>query len=186
MKRDLFRELGGKTIFHAEKDENVEELNGKYPVQFDIYRVPFNDGMGGHAEPLQGASHNGKSNYCARYSPDGKWIVFTQSKTGLVLQPDSKLYIVPSSGGEPKKMRANLTRVNSWHTWSPNSRWLAFVSKENSHFTELFLTHIDEQGNDSPPILLNRFNKRGYAINVPEFANISPKAIKKISLKEEY
>lgn len=183
MKRDLFKELGGKTIFPAENGATIEQLNGKYPVQFDVYRIPFNKGKGGKAEPVSGASHNGKSNYCARYSPDGKWIVFTQSKTGLVLQPDSKLYIIPVSGGEPRKMRANLSRVNSWHTWSPNSRWLAFVSKENSPFTELFLTHIDEQGNDSPPILLKRFNKIGYAINVPEFANISPQGIRKIELE---
>ncbi|MCD4677210.1 MAG: hypothetical protein K8S18_14630, partial [Desulfobacula sp.] len=98
-------------------------------------------------------------------------------------QQDSKLFIIPAAGGKAKKMSCNLSRVNSWHTWSPNSKWLAFVSKENTPFTELFLTHVDEQGNDSPPVLLKRFNKTGYAINVPEFANMSSKAIKRIALK---
>jgi len=182
MERDLFRELGGRTVFSTD-ESNIDKLNAQYPVQFDVYRIPFNDGHGGHAEPLPGASHNGKSNYYARYSPDGKWIVFTQSATGLAIQPDSKLYIMPATGGEVKEMRCNLSRVNSWHTWSPNSKWLAFVSKNNSPYTELFLTHIDGNGNDSPPILLARFNKPGYAINVPEFANIPPAGIHQITLK---
>jgi Tol biopolymer transport system component len=46
---------------------------------FDLYRVPFNDGNGGRAEPLTGASENGMSNYFPRYSPDGKWIVFCKA-----------------------------------------------------------------------------------------------------------
>lgn len=69
--------------------------------------------------PLQGASHNGFSNYSPRYSPDGKWLVFTQSPTGLVLQPDSRLFIVPASGGTARPLKSNQPVMNSWHSWSP-------------------------------------------------------------------
>jgi hypothetical protein len=179
MTRDLFRELGGDTIFSVE-DADINQLNKIYPVQFDIYRVPFSQGRGGRALALPGASHNGKSNYFARFSPDGKWIVFTQSDSGLVLQPDSRLRIMPADGAASRLMQCNRSRLNSWHTWSPNSRWLAFVSKENMPYTELYLTHIDEHGNDSVPVRISRFNKPGFAINVPEFANIRPGGIKKI------
>ena len=181
IERDYFRELGGKTIFAAE-DGEIEQLNRQYPVQFNVYSIPFNEGKGGRAKPLPGASHNGKSNYFPRYSPDHKWIVFTQSATGIALQPDSKMFIMPSAGGEPRLMNCNFNRMNSWHTWSPNSKWLAYVSKENTAFTELFLTHIDENGNDSPPVLLSRFNKEGYAVNLPEFANIPLNDLRKITL----
>jgi len=44
--------------------------------QYDLYRIPFNEGRGGVPEPLAGASDNGMSNYFPKYSPDGKWIVF--------------------------------------------------------------------------------------------------------------
>lgn len=182
MKRDLYRELGGETIFTV-GDESMEELYEKYPVQFDIYQMLFNSGKGSVAHPLAGASNNGMSNYYARYSPDGHWIVFTRSKTGLVIQPDSRLYIVPSEGGNARLMRCNRGCVNSWHTWSPNGRWLAFVSKERMPYAELFLTHVDEDGNDSIPVLLTRFNKPGFAINVPEFAPIEPGSIKSMSLE---
>jgi len=179
---DLFWDLGGQTVFSVE-DAETDGLNKQYGTKFDVYRIPFNNGKGGLAQPLPGASNNGKSNYYPRYSPDGKWIVFTQSERGLAIQPDSKLSIMPASGGSARMLNCNLSRVNSWHTWSPNSRWLAFVSKENTPYTELFLTHIDDAGNDSPPILLGRFSKSGYAVNVPEFANMSSKAIKRITLE---
>ncbi len=182
MNQKLIRRLGRRTIFPTE-NAGIDQLNKRYPVQFNVYRLPFNNGKGGLAEPLAGASDNGRSNYFARYSPDGKWIVFTQSTTGLAIQPDSELYIVPASGGTAKKMRCNRRRVNSWHTWSPNGKWLAFVSKEYSPDTELFLTHIDAQGNDSPPIRLRRFSESGYAVNVPEFANIAARGIRNIRLK---
>jgi hypothetical protein len=182
MTRDLFRELGGETIFSA-VNTNIDQLNKEYPVQFHVYRVPFNNGKGGNAEALPGASHNGKSNYFARSSPDGKWVVYTQSKSGLVLQPDSRLMILPSSGGKARQMRCNRSRLNSWHTWAPNGRWLAFVSKENMPYTELYLTHIDENGNDSVPVRISRFNKPGYAVNVPEFANIDREEILEIRMQ---
>lgn len=180
--RDLYRELGGETVFEAE-GSGIEELNREYPVQFDVYRVRFNAGAGGVPLPLEGASDNGMSNYFARYSPDGRWIVFTQSRTGLILQPDSRLVIVPAKGGRARVMNSNRSRVNSWHSWSPNSRWLAFVSKENMPYTELYMTHIDAYGNDSVPVLLSRFNKPGYAINVPEFAPILPGDLHTMNLK---
>ena len=88
-------------------------------------------------------------------SPDGRWIAFNQSDTGLVLQPDSALYLVPAEGGKARRMRCNTGRMNSWHSWSPNSRWLVFASKAITPYTELLLTHVDAAGNDSfktPPV----------------------------------
>ena len=60
-------------------------------IQYDLYRIPFNDGMGGKAEPIAGASGNGMSNNFPKVSPDGRWIVFVQNHNGLLMRPDSKL-----------------------------------------------------------------------------------------------
>ncbi len=38
----------------------------------------------------------------------------------------------------------------------------------------VFLTHIDENGNDSPPVLLSRFTAPDRAANIPEFVNVNP------------
>jgi len=101
------------------EDADIFELNQKFPIKFDLYRIPFNQGKGGTPEPLEGASHNGMSNYFPRYSPDGKWIVFTRSKAGIMLQPDSELFIIPAAGGKPRRMRCNREFFNSWHSFSP-------------------------------------------------------------------
>jgi hypothetical protein len=153
-------------------EQNIRHLNEQYPVQFDIHTLPFNDGKAGLAKQLKGASQNGYSNYFPRYSPDGKWIVFTQSPTGLLLQPDSKLAIIPSGGGDARQLSCNQPVMNSWHSWSPNSKWLVFSSKGNSPYTELYLTHIDDQGVSSPAVRLFRFSSSHFAALIPEFIPI--------------
>jgi Flp pilus assembly protein TadD len=161
-----------------------EFVNDKEPFKFDLYRVPFNGGRGGKAEPIEGASHNGKSNYFAKYSPDGKWIVFCKAENYMLLMPDSELYIVPAAGGEARRLRANTPRMNSWHSWSSNGRWLVFSSKANTAYTQLFLTHIDEDGQSTPPVVLERFTGADRAANIPEFVPLPAEAIAKI--KEQF
>lgn len=180
----LIEVIGEKGYLEIEPDVRISDLNRRYQIRFDLYRVPFNGGRGGVPEPLIGARNNGKSNYFPRYSPDGRWIVFNQSNTGLAIQPDSQLYIIPANGGIARRLKCNTGIMNSWHSWSPNSRWLVFTSKINTPFTELFLTHIDENGKDSPPVLLSSFNSDKYACLVPEFINIKRGAIKKIELRD--
>ncbi len=119
-------------------------------IRYDLYRIPFNDGRGGEAVPIAGASGNGMSNSFPKISPDGRWIVFVQARNGQLMRPDGQLYIVPAEGGEARRMRCNTPLMNSWHSFSPNGRWLVFSSKSRSPYTQMFLTHIDEQGNDTP------------------------------------
>jgi len=152
----------------------TDYIEGKRSFQYNLFRISFNEGKGGNPEPLPGASNNGKSNYFAKYSPDGKWIIFTQAQNFMLLQPDSKLFILPAAGGEPREMTCNTTNMNSWHSWSPNGKWLVFSSKERGAYTQLYLTHIDENGYDSPPVLLENFMIPNRGANIPEFVNINP------------
>ncbi|UCF38114.1 MAG: PD40 domain-containing protein, partial [Acidobacteriota bacterium] len=123
-------------------------------IQYSLYRIPFNDGKGGVAEPIKGASHNGMSNNFAKISPDGRWIVFVKCRNGQLMRPDSELYIVPIEGGVARKMTCNTPLMNSWHSFSPNGRWMVFSSKGRSPYTQMYLTHIDSDGRDSPAILV--------------------------------
>jgi tetratricopeptide (TPR) repeat protein len=149
-------------------------------IQYDLYRIPFNGGRGGQPEPIAGASRNGMSNNFAKVSPDGKWIVFVQCHNGLLMRPDSLLYIVPATGGTARRLNANTRLMNSWHSFSPNGRWLVFSSKARSPYTQMYLTHLDEQGNDSPAILIENATAANRAVNIPEFVNIPPDGITKI------
>lgn len=174
-----------KDLKHPDKalltpEECREFLDGDKDFKFELYRVSFNDGKGGRPEPLEGASANGQSNYFARYSPDGKWIVFCRSSNFMLLQPDSELYIIPAEGGEARRLGCNGKRMNSWHSWSPNGKWLVFSSKANTAYTQLMLAHIDEQGDCAPPVILTHFTAPDRAANIPEFVNLPPNGIAKI------
>ncbi|MGP8093758.1 MAG: tetratricopeptide repeat protein [Candidatus Sulfotelmatobacter sp.] len=149
-------------------------------IQYDLYKIPFNDGKGGKPEPVAGASGNGMSNDFPKVSPDGRWIVFVQNHNGLLMRPDSKLYIVPFEGGKARLMKCNTPIMNSWHTFSPNGRWLAFSSKSRGPYTRLMLTHIDADGNDSPAIIVDNTTAANRAVNIPEFVNIPADGLEKI------
>jgi tetratricopeptide (TPR) repeat protein len=143
-------------------------------IQYDLYRIPFNGGQGGRPIPIAGASRNGMSNSFPKVSPDGRWIVYVQSRNGQLMRPDGQLYIVAAAGGEARRMKCNTPLMNSWHSFSPNGRWMVFSSKARSPYTQMFLTHIDQDGNDTPPILIENATAANRAVNIPEFVNIPP------------
>ena len=120
-------------------------------IRYDLYRIAVQRGPGRHAGADRGrVAHNGMSNTFPKVSPDGKWIVFTKCRNGQLMRPDGRLWIVPVEGGEAREMRCNTALMNSWHSFSPNGRWMVFSSKTNTPYTQMFLTHIDEDGNDIP------------------------------------
>ncbi len=152
------------------------------PMQYDLYRMPFNDGRGGTPEPIIGASNNDMSNTFPKVSPDGRWIVFVKCRNGQLMRPDSELWILPAEGGEARRMRCNTSLMNSWHSFSPNGRWMVFSSKVNTPYTQMFLTHIDEDGNDSPPILVPNSTAANRAVNIPEFVNVPYDELQRIEV----
>ncbi|MGO9272595.1 MAG: tetratricopeptide repeat protein [Terriglobia bacterium] len=165
---------GNKMPQHANDPEEPQ-------IQYDLYRIPFNDGKGGQAVPIAGASHNGMSNSFPKVSPDGRWIVWVQCRNAQLMRPDSQLYIVPAAGGVARRMRCNTSLMNSWHSFSPNGHWLVFSSKSRSPYTKLFLTHLDADGSDSPAILIDNSTAANRAVNIPEFVNIPQDGLRTIS-----
>ena len=166
---------GAKT---AERANDPNETQ----IQYDLYRIPFNGGKGGQPERIAGASGNGMSNSFPKVSPDGRWIVFVEARNGELMRPDGKLYIVQAPGGEARPLRANTPLMNSWHSFSPNGHWLVFSSKSRGPYTKMFLTHLDQEGNSSPAILIEDATASNRAVNIPEFVNIPVDGIEKIDV----
>jgi Flp pilus assembly protein TadD len=177
----VFARAGAKSPYPADgKMATYANDPNETQIRYDLYRVPFNDGLGGTPERIDGASENGMSNNFPKVSPDGRWIVFVRCRNGQLMRPDSKLYIVPFEGGKERLMNCNTRLMNSWHTFSPNGRWMAFSSKSRSPYTQMYLTHIDEDGNDTPPILVDNSTAANRAVNLPEFVNIAPGGMERI------
>jgi hypothetical protein len=158
------------------KDNEIinQFVERKKSFKYDLYIVPFNNGEGGKAEPIKGASNNGKSNYFPAISPDGKWLIYCQAENFMLLMPDSRLFIVPVTGGKARELICNFNSMNSWHAWSPNSKWIVYASKGLSPITDMFLAHIDEKGNASLPVLVDKARVPYRVINYPEFVNLDP------------
>jgi tetratricopeptide (TPR) repeat protein len=149
-------------------------------IRYDLYRIPFAEGRGGEPVKIRGASDNGMSNSFPKVSPDGRWIVFVQARNGQLMRPDGRLFIVPLEGGEARSLRANTPLMNSWHSFSPNGRWLVFSSKSRSPYTQMFLTHVDEEGNDTPAVWIENATAANRAVNIPEFVNVPPDGLQTI------
>jgi hypothetical protein len=179
---DIFNRQRRALIGGPEAEDFIANQGKSY--KYDLVRIPFNNGKGGIAEPVKGAYNNGMSNYFAKYSPNGKWIVFCRANNYMLLQPDSRLYIIPAEGGEARELECNRAIMNSWHSWSPNSRWLVFSSKVFGPYTQLFLTHISDSGTSSIPVMLENFLSPNRAANIPEFLNNTYESL--VRIREDY
>jgi len=166
----------GKYIVFARAAE-VDQDRPKPCVQYDLYRVPYNGGAGGTAQPIPGASHNEASNFAPRFSPDGKWLVFNKANSGTLVEPTADLWIVSTEdGATPRNLECNNPyAMDSHHSWSSNSRWLMFATKrDDGVFARIYLAEIDEAGHASPPVELPTLKDEMMCYNVPEFLRYRP------------
>ena len=148
------------------------------PLKLDLQIVPFNRGRGGEPRDVPGASANGMSNYLPRFSPDGKWLSFCQSDSGAFITSSSDIYLMTSGPQEPpRRLECNAPYAgDSWHSWSSNSRWLAFASKRDDGIhARIYLTHIDTNGRSSPAVRLPIGRPPLLSFNLPEFVRNRPR-----------
>jgi hypothetical protein len=114
-------------------------------------------GTWGELETVLSADETGKSILLPRISPDGRFLVFCMCKYGCfpIYQPTSDLYLMDLETGQHRRLPVNSDRSESWHSWSSNSRWLAFSSKRRDGlFTRTYFSYIDETGRAHKPFIL--------------------------------
>jgi Tol biopolymer transport system component len=67
-----------------------------------------------------------------RISPDGKRIAFVVTEPGDSNKPDKprddNIWMVPVEGSEPARLFAFSAKSENYPRWSPDGRWLAFLS----------------------------------------------------------
>lgn len=115
----------------------------------DLWRVPFNGGVGGVAQEVPGVNDTTHSQYYPAYSPGDALLAFNRSQRGVQTYnaPSAEIWIAPSQGGQPLRLAANDSnacagrpspgQTNSWPRWSPMSvpvsdrrwYWIVFSSR---------------------------------------------------------
>jgi hypothetical protein len=153
-------------------------------ARYSLCRVDFNPqdcSFGTKVDTLYNALIDGGSVSFPRISPDGKMLVFALSGYGnfSIWHKDSDLYSVNLETGDVSCMNPiNSDDVESYHSWSSDSRWLAFSSRrDDGLYTKPYFAYVDSDGNAHKPFLLPQRNPKKYydsqmyAYNIPELVS---------------
>lgn len=83
-------------------------------------------------------------------SADGTWVAYTVETASLKKDKSyTQVLIVPSAGGEPIPMTVD-TETSSHPRWSPDGKYLAFLSGRNDRKTQVYL--LNRQGGEAQKI----------------------------------
>lgn len=151
-------------------------------VRYDILSLPFDmeTKRFTKTEPdtVLCVSRDGKSASLPRISPDGRYMLTCVGDYGTfhIWHKSSDLWLTDLATGETRPLdAANSRDVDSYHSWSSNSRWVIFSSRRDDHgFTRPYIAYIDKDGNPSKAFIVPQENPRYYkelfkSYNVPEF-----------------
>ncbi|MHC4327584.1 MAG: TolB family protein [Planctomycetota bacterium] len=164
--------------------ENYDKL--KYDLRRIAYDVETD--QWGKAETVLSADETGLSILLPRISPDRRFLLFCMCRYGCfpVYQPSSDLYLMDLATGDYRKLTANSPYSESWHSWSSNSRWIAFSSKrQGGALTRTYLSYVDEAGQVRKPFILPQKDPAYYdslveTFSVPELIDGSVKVSKSL------
>jgi len=170
----------GKTLYFcsAEKQSMPDEFE---KVKYSLCSVSFdaqNRKFGSTVDTLYNASTHGKSVSFPRISPDGKHLLYTLSGYGnfSIWHKDADLYMINLQTGEHFPLeKANSNDVESYHSWSSNSRWIVFSSRRiDGLYTRPYFAYINPDGKAEKPFLLPQKDTEFYhrfmkSYNIPEF-----------------
>ena len=163
----------------------VDSLPGRYAdVRYNLCRIPFDPediSFGTEVDTLYDAASEGKSVSFPRVSPDGRFLVFTLHAHGTfsIWHKDADLYLLDLRTNRLFPLdKANSDDVESYHSWSGNSRWMVFSSRRTDGlYTRPFITYIDSSGQACKPFLLPQkdplayYMRLMYSYNIPELTS---------------
>jgi hypothetical protein len=195
----------GKYLYYCSapilwKDRDTIPPENFEKVKYDLRRVSYDleTDKWGQAETILSAEETGLSILIPRITPDGRFLVFCMCDYGCfpVYQPSSDLYLMDLETRDYNRLDAvNSEFAESWHSFSTNSRWMAFSSKKRGGlFTRTHFSYIDPDGNVYKPFILPQKNPAFYdsllnTYSVPELltgpVKINQKALTRAIRSEE-
>lgn len=153
-------------------------------VQYALMKIPFDAAtgqLGDKIDTVLNLASQGLSISLPRTSPDGRLLMFTTCDYGTfpIWHSEADLWVLNLATGNAHPASAlNSDDAESFHNWSPDSRWVVFSSRRGDGlFTRLFIAHVDENGVASKPFLLPQENPKSFyrdlmfSYNVPDFTS---------------
>ncbi|MCE2615343.1 TolB family protein [Phocaeicola oris] len=171
----------GKSLYFVSAPA-VNPMPERYKeLHYNLCRIDFDsktETFGEKVDTIYNAAHDSLSVFFPRVSPDGKYLAVVRQHYGQwsIWHKDADLCLINLQTGEIDPMTdANSHDAESYHSWSHNSRWLAFSSRrDDGLYTKPYFTYIDKNGKAHKPFLLPQKNPKKYydnllfAYNIPE------------------
>lgn len=168
-------------------------------MKYNLVSIAFNPvtgTFGNTTDTLHHAARTGRSASFPRVSPDGKYLLYTTSGYGnfSIWHKDADLRLLNLATHQVDSLhQVNSADVESYHSWSSNSRWFVFSSRRmDGLYTRPYICHIDENGVTGKPFLLPQKSPDYYlyslfSFNIPEFikGKISTSTYRLIEVSKE-
>ncbi len=142
-------------------------------ISFDAETRTF----GNVVDTLYHAEQMDKSVSFPRVSPDGKHLMFTLADfaTFPIWHQEADLWMLDMENGELQCLDAlNSNSVESYHSWSSNSRWVVFSSRRmDGLYTRPYIAYVSADGMVGKPFILPQakgdfYDKCMNSYNIPE------------------
>ncbi|HYW40670.1 MAG TPA: S9 family peptidase [Terriglobales bacterium] len=100
-----------------------------------------------HVEDMQRLSRVGDP----RVSPDGKWVAFTVTRSDVEKNRSvTNIWRIPAAGGDPQQITFGEQGFNGDVRWSPDGRYLYFVSTRVDNKRQIFRLPVN--GGEAKPV----------------------------------
>lgn len=170
----------GRTLYFCTAEAQTMPVDFKQ-VKYNLCSIGFDPeqrSFSSQVDTLYSAGKGGLSASFPRVSPDGRWLLYTLSGYGnfSIWHKDADLYLadLQTKASVPLTV-ANSDDVESYHSWSSNSRWIVFSSRRlDGLYTRPFFAYVDAEGKVAKPFLLPQADTDYYlrlmkSYNIPEF-----------------
>lgn len=171
----------GKTLYYCVADAKQPIPDDFDQLKYYLCSISFDEeacSFGNVIDTLFHAEMADKSVSFPRVSPDGKRLLFTLSDYGnfSIWHQEADLWMLDLATKELTCMdKWNSPSVESYHSWSSNSRWVVFSSRRmDGLYTRPYIAFIDADGRIGKPFVLPQKKGNFYtdfmnSYNIPEF-----------------
>lgn len=131
----------------------VHQPDSTKNLRYSICRIAFDDVNGQWGDTVDtlwnARLENGSASF-PKPSPDGRYLLFTRSDYGTfpIWHRESDLFMIDLQTNEVTCMTdASSSRSDTYHSWSSNSRWIAFASKRgDGQYGRVYFSYLGTDG----------------------------------------
>ena len=169
----------GETLYFS-SSESFPDSTLFESVKYNLCSISFlpeKQTFGAKVDTVFNARVTAKSASFPRVSPDGNFLLFTVCNYGSfpIWHKEADLYLINLTTKKYINMdKVNSPDVDSYHSWSSNSRWIVFSSRRGDGlYTRPYIAHVGGNGEAGKAFMLPQKDPDYYyalmkSYNIPE------------------